>query len=86
MSNVQEVFNELFDARTVTVQCSSLKDYHTIRTALCKKNQLFASFSVDAESICGRYDPVTSHATFTLAARKNQPKQWKIIKPESNHD
>lgn len=84
MSTVQDIYNELFTGATVTVHCEDPKSFETLRTALCKKNQLQVALDLTTGSIIGRYDEQQQAATFTLgpSQRKLSENRWTILRSE----
>lgn len=81
MASVQDVYNELFAGRVVTLTCRSLEQFHSLRTALCKKNQICYALDMTEGSIVGKYDSLTRTAIFQLAesARKKNQNKWEIV-------
>ncbi len=81
MSTVQDIYNEMFEGKTVTVACSDRKEFETLRTALCHKNQLNVALEITDGSVCASYDSNSLAATFKLAPsqRKQAASRWQII-------
>lgn len=81
MAGVQEIYNELFAGKTLTIACTDANEFHTLRTALCKKNQINAALELTDGSIVAQYDSDKQVGMFKLAPsqRKQAASRWQII-------
>lgn len=84
MSTVQDIYNEIFTGATVTVACSSKAEFESLRTALCKKNQIQVALELVDGSILATWDELKEEASFTLgpSKRKLAANRWKILRSE----
>jgi hypothetical protein len=82
MSTVQDIYNELFSGETVSVRLKSREEFETLRTSLCKKNQLQVALELTDGSICAIYDAEKQVGTFSLGTSKRAAaaNRWEIIR------
>lgn len=81
MSSVKEIYDKLFDGKAVTVACGTSDQFHSLRTALCKRNQIYVALDMTNGSIVGKFDAEKQRATYSLTAstRITSQNKWSII-------
>lgn len=86
MNSVQELYNRMFAGDVVRVRCAAVRDFNSLRTALCKKNSIPVALEMTTLSVCATYDSSTAVATFKLAESKRRTSEarWEIIEEESD--
>lgn len=86
MASTQEVYNRMFAGETVKIRMPSKRAFDSLRTALCKKNQLSVALDMTDLSVCATYDGENHLAEFRLdkPVRKAQLDRWEIVEDDSD--
>jgi hypothetical protein len=81
LSSAQQIYNELFAGKTVTVAFDTFTQFESLRTALCKKNQICVALDMTNASIVGTFNDKTNRGTFALteSTRKKKQNKWEIV-------
>jgi hypothetical protein len=79
MSSIQDVYNLMFTGETIKVVCETPEQFHSLRTALCKKNQISVALEITDKSVVATYEP--PYGLFKLAdsKRKLSANRWQIV-------
>lgn len=80
MSTSKAIYDKLFDGKTITVRCATFGEYESLRTSLCKHNNVYVALDMTSDSIIARYDKETQKATFKLAVSDRfKMRDWEIV-------
>lgn len=75
MTNIQEIYKQLFDGSRITVRCDK-RTAEAIRVALCKRHQQSVAFDLSSDSVC--MDPTETGATYWLGKRRAKSLEFEI--------
>lgn len=86
MSTVQQIFNDIYEGKSVTIAVGTFERFETLRTSLVKKNSFMNAFGEDDLSLVGTFDKETGHATFARAKSRKKIREdsWQVISSEGS--
>lgn len=84
MSSVQEIYNSLFAGETIKVRCANKAAFHSLRTSLCRKNNLSVALEMTTLSVCATYDTEKCVGSFQLteSRRVKVANNWLVIEEQ----